>query len=149
MWRWRQRLKWWRHKPRNEAVIGSQKRQRIDSPLWLAAQQYSGLSRWLSGKEPACQCGFDPWVWKIPWRRKWQPTSVFLPGKSHGRRSPAGYSPQGLKRVGHDLATKWLNNIKSERHLKTFLHLAEFSLVHVTKYLLYKVFVLKFSISLT
>ena len=34
---------------------------------------------------------------KIPWRRKWQPTPVFLPGESHGRRSLVGYSPQGLK----------------------------------------------------
>ena len=37
--------------------------------------------------------GFDPWVRKIPWRRAWQPTSVFLPGESHGQRSLAGYSP--------------------------------------------------------
>jgi len=36
---------------------------------------------------------FDPWVGKIPWRRIWQPTPVFLPGESHGQRSPAGYSP--------------------------------------------------------
>ena len=36
---------------------------------------------------------FNPWVRKIPWRRKWQPTPVFLPGKSHGRKSLAGYSP--------------------------------------------------------
>ena len=36
---------------------------------------------------------FNPWVGKIPWRRKWQPTPVFLPGKSHGQRSLAGYSP--------------------------------------------------------
>ena len=35
---------------------------------------------------------FDPWVRKIPWRRKWQPTPVFLPGKSHGQRSMVGYS---------------------------------------------------------
>ena len=40
---------------------------------------------------------FDPWVRKIPWRRKWQPTTVFLPGKSHGPRSLAGYSPGGHK----------------------------------------------------
>ena len=39
--------------------------------------------------------GFDPWVQKIPWRRKWQPTPVFLPGKSQGRRSLAGYSAWG------------------------------------------------------
>ena len=37
--------------------------------------------------------GFDPWVGKIPWRRAWQPTSVFLPGESHGQRSLVGYSP--------------------------------------------------------
>ena len=46
------------------------------------------------------QCGrpgFDPWVGKIPWRRKWQPTPVFLPGEYHGQRSLAGYIPWGLK----------------------------------------------------
>ena len=52
-----------------------------------------------SGKEPACQCKrckrlrFDPWVWKIPWRRAWQPTPVFLPGEPHRQRSLASYSP--------------------------------------------------------
>ena len=55
------------------------------------------------GKEPACQCrrrkthGFDPWVRKIPWRRAWQPTPVFLPGKSHRQSSLVGYSPWGRK----------------------------------------------------
>ena len=38
---------------------------------------------------------FDPWVGKIPWGKKWQPTPVFLPGESHGRRSLVGYSPRG------------------------------------------------------
>ena len=41
------------------------------------------------------RCGFNVWVGKIPWRRKWQPTPVFLPGKSHGQRSLAGCSPWG------------------------------------------------------
>ena len=51
------------------------------------------------GKEPACQCPrhkrcrFTPWVAKIPWRRAWQPTPLFLPGKSHGQRILEGYSP--------------------------------------------------------
>ena len=48
------------------------------------------------------QCGrpmFDPWVRKIPWRRKWQPTPVFLPGKFHGWRSLVGYSPWGRKEL--------------------------------------------------
>ena len=55
-----------------------------------------GLPRWLSGKEPAYQAGdmgLIPGLRKIPWRRKWQPTPVFLPGESHGQRSLVGYSP--------------------------------------------------------
>ena len=62
-----------------------------------------GLPGVASGKEPACQCMLDRrrfdlcWVEKIPWRRKWQPTPVFLPGESHGQRSRAGYSPWGYK----------------------------------------------------
>ena len=47
----------------------------------------------------------DKLIW-IHWRRKWQPTPVFLPGKSHRQRILAGYNPWGHKRVGHDLATK-------------------------------------------
>ena len=52
------------------------------------------------------RCRFSIWVGKIPWRRKWQPTPVFLSGKSHGQRSLAGYSLWCRKRVRHDLATK-------------------------------------------
>ena len=40
---------------------------------------------------------YDPWGWKISWRRKWQPTPVLLPGESHGQRSLASYSPRGRK----------------------------------------------------
>ena len=50
---------------------------------------------WFSGKELACE--FNPWVRKILWKRKQQPTSVFLLGKSHGQRSLAGCSPWGHK----------------------------------------------------
>ena len=42
---------------------------------------------------------FDPWVGKILWRRKWQPTPLLLPGKSHGQRSMVGYSPRGRKEL--------------------------------------------------
>ena len=62
------------------------------------------LPWWHSGKETACN-RFDPWVRKIPWRRKWQPTPVFLPGKSHGQRSLAGYCLWSC-RVGDDRMTK-------------------------------------------
>ena len=64
-----------------------------------------GFPDGVSGKEPACQCRrhkrcrFDPWVGKIPWRRTWPPTPVFLPGESHGQRSLADYSPGGHTEV--------------------------------------------------
>ena len=51
------------------------------------------------GKEPACQfrrhkrCGFNPWVRKVPWRRKWQPMAVFLPEEYHWQGNLVGYSP--------------------------------------------------------
>ena len=54
-------------------------------------------------KASTCICpqcgrpGFDSSVWKIPWRRKWQPTPVFLPGESNGQRSLVGCSPRGRK----------------------------------------------------
>ena len=64
-----------------------------------------GLPRWYRGKESACRCRFDPWVWKIPWHRKWQPTSIFLPGKFHGQRSLANYSPWGCK---ESVTTDWV-----------------------------------------
>ena len=43
------------------------------------------------------RCGFNPWVGKIPWRREWLLTPVFLPGEFHGQRSLVGYSPWGCK----------------------------------------------------
>ena len=61
-----------------------------------------GLPWWLSGKEPTCQCRkfrLDLCVGKIPSRRKWQPTPVFLAGKSHGQKSLAVYSTWAHKRV--------------------------------------------------
>jgi len=50
---------------------------------------------WRSGKEctyQGRQSGLNPWVRKLPWRRKWQPIPVFLPGKSHGQQSLVGCS---------------------------------------------------------
>ena len=64
---------------------------------------YSQLPSGTNCKEPACQCkrckrhGFDSWIVKIPWKRAWQSTSVFLPGESHGQRNLADYSPWGCK----------------------------------------------------
>ena len=67
--------------------------------------QAEGFPGSTSGKEHACQCRrlkitrFNPWDRKIPWRRAWQPTPVFLPGESHGQRRLVGYSPQGRKEL--------------------------------------------------
>ena len=69
----------------------------------LRARVVWGLPRWHSGKESDCQCRrcrrhrFDPWVGKIIWRRKWQPTPVFLPEKLYGQRSLVGYTLWGHK----------------------------------------------------
>jgi len=70
-----------------------------------------GLPGGTSGKEPACPRrrrkthGFNPWLakTKIPWRRKWQPTPVFLPGQFHGQRSQL--QPTGSQKVRHDWVT--------------------------------------------
>ena len=65
----------------------------------LEPRVFNCLPKWLSGKESAYQCRrheFDLWVRKIPWRRKWQPILLFLPGNSHGQ-SLVGYPPRGRK----------------------------------------------------
>ena len=100
----------------------------IDFSKWLVSVSVyrpsslpEGLPRWLSGKDSACQCrrsrrhGFDPWVGKISWSRKWQSTLVFLPGKSHGQKRLASYSPWGHRRVRHDLANKYQQGLGHDR----------------------------------
>ena len=78
------------------------KREKEQSPKHrniLGMYAVVGVPGSASGKELTCQCrrhkrlGFDPWIRKMPWRGAWQPTSVFLFGKSQGQRSLAGYSP--------------------------------------------------------
>ena len=75
--------------------------------IWLMCyldkeRDQEAFPRWLSGKESTCQCRrlrFNPWVWKIPRSRKWQPIQVFLPGKSHEQRSLVSYNPLGCKKL--------------------------------------------------
>ena len=103
-------------------------------PLEPTRDQVIGLSRinhivyWCfpsggaSGKESTCQCkkqGSNPWIRKIPWRRAWLPSPVFLPGESHGQRSLAGYSPRGRKESDTTEANErthrsWLSFMESE-----------------------------------
>ena len=71
----------------------------------IKGKKWKGFPGGSDGKASASNAGdpgFDPWVGKIPWRRKWQPTPVFLPGKSHGQRNLVGYRSQ---RVRHDWVT--------------------------------------------
>ena len=92
---------------------------KFEEPLTLRRSHFSGegghrnkslktLGRFpggASGEEPTRQrrrckrLWLDPWVGKIPWRRAWQPTAVFLPGESHGQRNLAGSSPQGHREL--------------------------------------------------
>ena len=88
----------------------TQPRQR---DFWLklsCPKLYSGrLPRWLSGKELVCQHRrgrFDPWVGKIPWRRKWQPIPVFLGWEIPWTKESHRPQSIGLQRVRHDLASK-------------------------------------------
>ena len=78
-----------------------------DQSHFPSSTKKRGFTGGTSGKEPAFQCRgskrckFNHWVRKIPWRRAWQPTPVFLPGESHERgawRAKSG----GLQKVGHD-----------------------------------------------
>ena len=80
----------------------------------------NGLPRWHSGKESACQCRrrqFDLWVRKIPWRRKWQPALVFLPGKFHGQRALTGYTVHGVAEL---YITYQLSNNSIYKHTHIF-----------------------------
>ena len=66
-----------------------------------------------SARQETWRHSFNPWIRKIPWRRKWQPTPVTLPRKSHGWRSLAGHSPWGCKELD---TTERLNNKNSTQY---------------------------------
>ena len=81
----------------------------LELPRWLTGLGRVGhdleteqQQKWPCGKESLRQFRrhrYNPWVGKIPWRRKWPPTPVLLPGKSHGQRNLTGYSPWGCKEM--------------------------------------------------
>ena len=77
----------------------------LQSKYTTRARMWKSFPGGASGEEPSCQyrrckkCGFDPWVGKIPWRREWLPTPVFLPGEFPGQRNLAVYCPWGCKEL--------------------------------------------------
>ena len=85
----------------------------------------NGFPGGTSGKEPTCQCRrfkrhqFDPWVGKIPWRREWLHTPVFLPGESPGQRSLAGYSPQIRKELDMTEMTQHTHMLNNRFSMQT------------------------------
>ena len=95
-----------------------------------------GLPRLYSGKESACHCRrlkrpeFDPWIRRIPCRREWHPTPVFLPGEFHGQRSLAGSSPWGCKELDmtEQEHTVFLFNVSSFGYKTIFFFFLLFSL---------------------
>ena len=97
----------WPNEDLSFSIAISMKSLLIDDRILIQGEGVPGGS---DNKESACSVGdlssIDSWVEKIPWRRAWQPTPVFLFGESHRQRSLAGYSLRGHKRVGHDLVTK-------------------------------------------
>ena len=68
--------------------------------------------------------GLDLWVRKILWRRAWQPTPVFLPGKSHGQGRLAGCSPYNRKRVRQNFATKQHFSVPNSVHRQMALYVS-------------------------
>ena len=90
--------------------------------FWWLLMPYPrpGFSGGSDGKVSACRRhGFNPWVGKIPWRREWQPTPVFLAGESHGQRSLAGYSPWDHKELD---TTEWLTLLSLISYPSLFPH---------------------------
>ena len=77
--------------------MGSHRVWHDRSDLAAAANQYKGFPRGFLQCRTCRSLVFNPWVRKIPWRRAWQPTPVFLPGESQWKRSLEGYSPWGQK----------------------------------------------------
>ena len=101
----------WTEEPGRLRSMGS---QRVGHD-WVTSLTHStlgmGFPGGASGKEPSCQCrrhkrcGFDPWVGKVPRRRAWQPTPVFLPGESPWTEEPGRLGPLGCKELNTSEAT--------------------------------------------
>ena len=91
------------------------KREKLNLPYVDRITDFPGGT---SGKEPSCKCrrykrcGFNPWVGKIPWRRAWQPTPVFLPGESHGENFLVGCIVHGVAK-----SQTWLKWLSMHAHM--------------------------------
>ena len=118
---------------------------RFENQGQLRLARASLVDQWLKKKKICLQRripGFNSWIGKIPWRRAWQPTPVFLPGKFHGQRSLEGYSPQGCTESDRTEATeqqqqqasvssvKWLRSVQLFSTPWTAAHQASLSITN-------------------
>ena len=118
----------WRHSLNHWAT------REVPQLLFFLKLPYVLFPRWLSGKESTCQCRrcrFDPWVGKIPQRRKWQPTPVLLPEKLYEQKSLAGsWGPWGLSMYLS------ISHIYPTYLSITYLSAYYLSISHISSYLL-------------
>ena len=109
---------------RREDTLNTKYFQKLWTAIWYSIRQgRASLVAQMVKCLPAmweAHCVLDPWVWKIPWRRKWQPMPVFLPGESHGWKDPGGLQSTGSQRVGHDWAISLSLSHNKEYFLKTY-----------------------------
>ena len=101
--------------------------QKSNHTSFMATQNIKGFPGGASGKEPTCQCRrckrarFDPWVGKTTYRRKWQPTPVFLPGESHGPRDLVVHrvekSRTRLKRLSTQVEADATSEFMTSQHI--------------------------------
>ena len=106
---------------------------------WLRSCLCGLASGWLSGKESICQCWrcrFDTSVGKIPWRRAWQPTLVFLPGESPRTEEPGGLQSMWMWRVRHDWVTEHMVFWGKSQNLVSFLNFRKFNNPNCTESLI-------------
>ena len=116
-----------------------------DSSLQWLPLHLEGFPGGIVVKNP-CQCrrhGFNPRVRKISWRRKWQPTPVFLPGKFLRQRSLSGYSPSGHKELGRTEHTSYLEKLVSL--CPCFSDLASRTSLHATPAFIYRILAVRSS----
>ena len=98
-WKVEETIQWTNQNYGHKWEISVHKLQNDTFLAFLTSQVVLVVKKPSANAVDARDTGFDPWVGKIPWRRKWHPTPGFLPEESHGQRSLAGYSPWGHKEL--------------------------------------------------
>ena len=100
---------WWKGPPCGSDAFSSLTTRDLEYTIWF------GIPCWPRWQRICLQCRCNPWVRKIPWRREWLPSPVFLPRKSHGQASLVGLQFTGSQRDGHNWATNnfYFNNLQS------------------------------------